>query len=146
MHHLRPEPLSALVGKWVTEATHPLFAGTVKGNAVAEWLEGNHFLILRSHAEHPDAPDSISVIGPATTDASALSMFYFDSRGVHRVYEVGINDRAWTIWRDSPDFSQRFTGAISDDGDTIYGLWELCRDGATWNDDLKITYRRTGDR
>jgi class 3 adenylate cyclase len=38
--------------------------------------------------------------------------------------------------------SQRFSGAFSDDGNTITGPWELSRDGSTWDDDLAITYRR----
>jgi hypothetical protein len=69
-------------------------------------------------------------------------MQYFDSRGVHRVYGVSFNDRAWRMWRNAPGFSQRFTGTFSDDGDTIDGLWKLSRDDTTWDDDLKISFRR----
>jgi hypothetical protein len=138
-----PDALDSLVGEWTTEATHPAFPGTVEGRAVAEWLEGKHFLILRSHADHPDVPDSIAIIGPPTEGASTLAMYYFDSRGIHRVYQVSLDDNVWKMWRDAPGFSQRFTGAFGDGGDTISGLWELSRDGSTWNDDLKITYRRT---
>jgi hypothetical protein len=39
-------------------------------------------------------------------------------------------------------FSQRFTGAWSDDGDTVVGRWQLRRDDVHWADDLRITYRR----
>jgi hypothetical protein len=46
------------------------------------------------------------------------------------------------MWRDAPGFAQRFTGTSGDDGDTITGVWQLCRDGETWNPDLEITYRR----
>jgi hypothetical protein len=69
-------------------------------------------------------------------------MHYFDSRGVSRVFEVGIDDTAWTISRDARGFSQRFTGTWSDGGDTIVGLWRLSRDDLRWDDDLAITYRR----
>jgi hypothetical protein len=69
-------------------------------------------------------------------------MHYFDSRGVFRVYEAGVDERALRFWRDAPGFSQRFTGTFADGGDTIAGLWQLCTDGATWNDDAAITYRR----
>jgi len=42
-------------------------------------------------------------------------------------------------------FSQRFTGTLSDDDNAINGQGELSRDdGATWEHDLAITYRRTG--
>jgi hypothetical protein len=49
---------------------------------------------------------------------------------------------AWRIWRDAPGFSQRFTGSFADNGDTIVGRWQLCRDDARWDDDLQIVYRR----
>lgn len=134
------EPLNALVGKWTTEATHPAYPSTVvHGHTAVEWLEGEQFLIQRSQADHPDFPDAIVVIGAPT---EALSMHYFDSRGVHRVYEVSLSEGVWRMWREAPGFSQRFTGTFCDDGDTISGLWELSRDGSSWDDDLEITYRR----
>jgi hypothetical protein len=61
---------------------------------------------------------------------------------VFRWYSVSIDNQAWRIWRDSPGFSQRFTGMFADRGKTIVGLWQLCRDDDNWNDDLRITYRR----
>jgi hypothetical protein len=131
--------LDALVGEWTTEATHPAFPSTVvNGRSEFEWLEGEKFLVLRAKTDHPDFPDSISVIG----DTDGLRMHYFDSRGVHRVYEVGVSEKAWEISRDAPGFDQRFTGHFEDDGDTISGLWKLSRDNKTWDDDLQITYRR----
>ncbi len=38
-------------------------------------------------------------------------------------------DGVWTLLRSSPDFSpldfsQRYTGTLSDNGDTIHGAWE----------------------
>lgn len=133
------EPLNALVGEWTIQATHPAYPGaSVAGRASFEWLEGEQFLIQRSRADHPDFPDAIAVIGVT----GALSMHYFDSRGVHRVYEMSLSERVWRIWRDAPGFSQRFTGTVGDHGDTISGLWELSRDGSTWDDDLEIAFRR----
>ena len=46
----------------------------------------------------------------------------------------------------APGFSQRFTGTLTDDGNTIDGLAQLCRDDVHWADDLKITYRRQRQR
>ena len=63
-------------------------------------------------------------------------------RGGRRVYAASIDDGAWRIWRDSPGFSQRFVGTFADEGDTVAGVWQLCTDDKTWQDDLKITYRR----
>ena len=133
------EALDQLVGEWTTEASHPMLPGTVvQGESTFEWLEGEKFLVYRSRNEHPDFPDAISVIG----DTEGLKMHYFDSRGVHRIYEVSIVQGVWKIWRDTPGFSQRFTGTFEDDGATITGQWDLSRDDSTWDDDLVITYRR----
>src|SRR6266545_1641595 len=147
------ERLGRLVGAWATEATHPAVPGVVvHGTVDFEWLEGERFLIYRARTDHPDFPDSISVIGttdadrvdPGASEPSAttesLTMHYFDSRGVFRVYGVSI-DEALRIWRDAPGFSQRFTGAFADGGDTFGGTWQLCTDDVNWNDDLAITYR-----
>ena len=132
----------AFVGEWTTEATHPAFPGTiVHGEAVFEWLEDERFLINRARNDHPDFPDSISVIGLVD---ERIAMYYFDSRGVHRVYETSVSGGVWHISRNAPGFSQRFKGTFSEDGNTITGLFQLSRDDSTWDDDLEITYRRAG--
>jgi hypothetical protein len=148
------EGLNRLVGSWMTEATHRMFPGlVVRGTIEVEWLEGKRFLMHRLRVDHPDFPDSISIIGDMESDrASALEksankdanlgMHYFDSRGVFRAFEASIDDEAFRIWRNAPGFSQRFTGKFSADGDTIAGMWELCEDDVNWKDDLAITYRR----
>lgn len=148
------ERLDRLVGSWDIEATHPAFPGLlVRGTVEIEWLEGKRFLMHRSRVDHADFPDSIAILGsierdrvggPPASDSEdiPLRMHYYDSRGVFREYEVGIDDTAWRIWRNAPGFSQRFTGAYTAGGDTIAGTWELCQDDQNWKDDLAITYRR----
>ena len=69
-----------------------------------------------------------------------LSAQYFDSRGVHRVYGVSMSDGVLRMWRDEPGFSQRLDATVGDDA--IVGVWELSRDGETWAEDLRITFRR----
>src|SRR5437870_7912718 len=103
------EPLNRLVGSWTTDATHPAYpGGVVHGSVVIEWLEGERFLIHRARTDHPDFPDSVSIIGfterdrvdnrpdsdPAVASESPMSMHYFDSRGVFRVFDVSIDDEA----------------------------------------------------
>ena len=129
-----------LVGAWTTEATHPAVPGTiVSGTADVQWLDGERFLIFRSRNDHPDFPDSISMIG----DTDGLQWHYFDSRGVHRIYEFRVTDDGWETARDAPKFSQRFTVAFEDDDNTMAGLARLSSDDETWQDDLQITYRRS---
>lgn len=148
--------LTRLVGAWNTEATHPALPGVVvRGSAVVEWLEGERFLIHRAHVEHPDFPDAISIIGftdrdrveesgavASATTESQLTMHYYDSRGVFRLYDASIDELAWSYQRLASGFSQRFTGTFADGGNTIIGISQLRRDDVHWKDDLKITYRR----
>ena len=134
----------ALVGTWATEATHPALPGTVvTGQATFEWLEDQGFLIWRSHYDQPEIPDAVAVTG--IIDGKP-SMHYFDPRGVHRVFAAGITAGTWRFRNEAPGFSQRFTGILSEDGATITGQGQLCRDGSTWEDDLAITYRRSPAR
>jgi hypothetical protein len=134
------EHLNALAGEWAIEGTGPSDPSlTVRGRAVFEWLTVGSFLVERWDVAHPDFPDGIAIIG---WDASAevFRQHYFDSRGVSRVYEMSLRDNVWRLWRDSPGFSQRFTGTFSDDGKTITGRWEKSSDGSSWEHDFDLTY------
>jgi hypothetical protein len=147
-----------LVGSWTSEATHPAMPGVVvRGTAVFEWLEGEHFVIQRARNDHPDFPDAISIIGATASDrveggersisasaaAKPLHMHYYDSRGVFRDYDVSIEANTLSFQKLAPGFSQRFTWTLIDGGATIEGVSQLCEDDRTWLDDLKITYRRS---
>jgi hypothetical protein len=130
------------IGSWETEGAHPMLPGeAIRGTSTFEWLGGRRFVIWRSQYEHPKIPDAITIIG--VTDGQ-LSMHYFDERGVYRVYAASLDQGKWRYWRDAsaPDFSQRFSGTFSDDGNTISGRGELSKDGSTWEDDLALDYRR----
>jgi hypothetical protein len=147
------KPLERLVGTWTTEATHPALPGVVvHGTVKVEWLEGQRFLIHRARTDHPDFPDSISIIGFTERDradpdappapAPQLQMHYYDSRGVYREYAVTIDADTWRWSRPSPGFSQRFEGTFVDDGNRLLGLVQMSKDDAHWDDDLRITYTR----
>src|SRR5918994_4666316 len=71
-----------------------------------------------------------------------LSMQYFDSRGVHRVYAIGFDGRELTLERDAPGFAQRCSAKLSDDGSALAGVWQLNEDDQGYRDDLAFTYRR----
>jgi hypothetical protein len=136
------EPFEALIGEWTIEMTHPMLEDTVvRGRAIYEWLEGGRFLIQRAANEHPEIPDSLSVIGVMEGE-NELSMQYFDSRGVHRVYAIGFDGRELTLARDAPGFAQRGSAKLSDDGSTLAGVWQLNEDDRGYRDDLAFTYRR----
>jgi hypothetical protein len=137
------ERLEALVGTWSMAAQPP--AGPPwpgEASVTFEWLEGRRFLIERWTVEMPEAPDGIAIIGTGD-EPGAFRQHYFDSRGIHRVYEMTLEEGTWRLWRDATDpFPQRFTGAFSDDGDEVTGRWEKAEDGSTWATDFDLTYRR----
>jgi hypothetical protein len=126
---LQLDHLKAWVGEWETEATHPMLPDTVApGRITVEWLEGEKFLLHHARNDHPDFPDSISVIGHTEEGADRLTMHYFDSRGVFRVYLLSAEKGELKIWRDHPGFRQCFSGRFSDDGNTFGGTCELNED------------------
>jgi hypothetical protein len=85
--------------------------------------------IWREHADHPDFPDAIAIIG----DTDGLHAHSFDSRGVYRMVETRISDEAWeysmpreqpsdtALAEGAPGFSGRFVGTFGDGGNTIVG-------------------------
>ena len=132
-------PFDALIGVWATEAKHRLFDDVVLGSVTFEWLEGGHFLVQRSRADHELFPDGISIIG-APEAGEGLLMEYFDSRGVRRTYGISLDGGMLRIWRDQPGFAQRFSATL--EPDVFEGVFELAETPGDWQQDMKVTYRR----
>jgi hypothetical protein len=139
------ERLDALVGTWSMEAGPPggpPWPGEARVSF--EWLKGRQFVIERWTIDVPEFPDGIAVIG-AGDEPESFRQYYFDSRGVHRIYEMTLDDGAWRLWRNAPDpFPQRYTGTFDADGKTISGRWEKQEDGSTWETDFELIYRKVG--
>lgn len=122
--------LAVLIGKWSTDIEFnnaPDNRGT--GTVTYEWMEGGFFLV--EHFEHnftkEGAHKGLSIIGFDGEGQSCVSHF-FDNHGNKRLYKVSIEDRAFKIngqW-------ERYSGEISDDGNTITGTWEQAKDGSNW--------------
>ena len=142
------DDLEPFVGAWTVEAKHVAVAGVIRGRSVFEWWEGRTFLMHRSSFEHPDFPDSISVIG-ATQPGGGLAYHYFDTRGVHRLYEMTFARGVWSLARKAvgpDDFDQRLNAKFSADGNTITAEWERTEPGAReMKHDIAATYRRVSD-
>ncbi len=142
--------LEPFVGAWEVQAEFPYAdMGTVRGRTTFDWLLGRRFLLQRAAVDHPDAPDNQAVIAPDPDRPGDFRQHYFDSRGVVRLYAMTFDGREWTLLRLTADFTpldfaQRFTGTFGDDGDTITGRWETSSDGADWQFDFGLTYRRIG--
>lgn len=109
-----------------------------------EWLDGRTWLVQRWTIDWPVAPDGIAIVG-AGDEPGAFRQHYFDSRGVHRVYEMTLEGGTWTLERDAPDpFPQRFTATFEDSGAAISGRWEKREGSEDWAVDFDVTYRREG--
>jgi hypothetical protein len=133
------EPFAALIGEWATESRHPMVDEVVTGTAVYEWLEGAHFVVVRSHNDHELFPDAICVIGrPESGDG--LVMEYFDSRGVRRTYVVSLANGVLRWWRDQPGFEQRASAQLGADAFEL--ISQVARAPGEWRDDLRTIYRR----
>jgi hypothetical protein len=132
-------PFDALIGRWSTEAKHRLVDEVVLGSATFEWLEGGHFVVLRSRNDHDLFPDAISIIGRPES-GEGLVMEYFDSRGVRRTYEASLEDGVLRWWRNHPGFDQRARAELG--GDTFELVHQLAETPGEWLDDLRATYRR----
>ncbi len=143
--------LDRMVGRWTTEATHPMVPGTiVRGTITTEWLEGRKFLIQRSTTDHKDFPHALAIIGftgaetaGAVAGAGRLTLQYFDSRGVHRVYEAAVDDAALTLSIDADGMGQRITYTFVGD-DRIEGRVKMREGDKPWRDDLAIDCTRVG--
>jgi hypothetical protein len=139
------ERLDALAGEWTTEARFSFTADPVAGRVTFEWTLGRQFLVERSEAHHPDAPDGLAIISvDEAGDGDRYVQHYFDSRGVVRLYRMTLRDGLWTLVRDAPDFTpltfaQRYTGTFAPDGGSIAGHWETSHDhGTTWELDFEF--------
>lgn len=139
------ERLDILAGEWDVEFSSMSFlpdpSAVAHGRASFEWLEGGAFMIERSEAFDAEAPRGTMIIGPDDA-AETYGMLYFDSRGVSRIYQMSLSDRTWKIWRDFPDFSQRFIGTFNEDGNIITARWEKSSDGSNWEHDFNLLYTR----
>jgi hypothetical protein len=106
------------------------------------------FLIQRWSIPIPEAPQGLAVIG-WDKGRDTFLQHYFDDRGVARVYEMSFESGVWKIERTKEDFSpfefsQRFTGTLTEDGKRIDGMWEMARDHKTWKKDFDLIYTRVG--
>ncbi len=153
MKNVKGKPLDHLqpfVGEWTSEARHVLFPDVVvHGRTVFEWWGERTFLMQRSTADHPDFPDGISIIGTTRPDGG-LAQHYFDTRGVHRVYDMTFDRGVWTLSRLAAgpnDFDQRMRATFGADGSTIVAEFELRESGEdAMKHDLTVTYTRAMQR
>lgn len=132
--------LDRFVGEWTMAASPPggpPWPGS--GHVHFEWMDGEDFLLQRWLVDMPEAPNGSAIIGVDSAHGTYVQL-YSDERRVYRIYTMGLDGDVWTLRRDGPPFSQRFTGTFSADGATITGRWELAEEGEDWRTDFDLVY------
>jgi hypothetical protein len=135
------QALDVLVGEWAVRAGNAPVGEPEGGRVSFAWLKGGLVLVQQWTIDAPEFPDGIAVI---TEDAESGGFVqrYYDSRGVARAYGMSLRDGVWRLWRDDPDFAQRFTGEIAEDGRSIEGRWEIAPERTTYEHDFDLHYTR----
>jgi hypothetical protein len=139
-----------LIGEWHGDGEFPDPPMRMSVEATIERF--GEFLVFRSDGEPAEMPDTLSIIGGAAP-GEPQPMYYFDSRGVKRLFLTTVEGSTWRIWRapgedwkgpDGPGFNQRFIGEISADGRRIEARWERGTGdaGDRWELDFPMTYVR----
>jgi len=145
----KPNPalrdLEMLIGNWEMVLSHASFLpnslDTMRSKVAFEWLEDAAFLIMRM-GDHPSKSQGAIWLINRDEANSDYKVFYYDDRKVSRIYEMSFADRVWKLWRQSPNFSQRFEGKINHNGNKILAKWEKSNDGQTWEHDFEVMYTR----
>lgn len=139
IHNPALDDIAALTGDWEMEISNAAFlpdpADKVSRPVSFEWLENGAYLLLRMGAE------ALWLIGRDDTSL-AYTVLYYDARKVSRIYEMSYSGHVWKMWRDTPEFSQRYEARLSSDGNTIIATWEKASDGNDWEHDFDVTFRR----
>lgn len=95
------------------------------------------------HAKNEEGkiPTNIAIFGSDNSKGEYF-MLYFDERKVSRKCDVSFKDNVLKWWRTGPEFSQRYTFTVTDNGNTIVGKGEMSQDGVNWEQDLDLNYTR----
>jgi len=123
--------LDRLLGTWDFTMHHSAVAEPVAGRQRYEQVLDGAYVLLTWTYDHPDFPDAMALL-------SSESMYYFDVRGVTRVFDLEIHEGGWSILRLDDEFSQR-NNARFDGPDAMDTDGEYSSDrGATWQHDFTM--------
>lgn len=132
--------LEPLIGEWEYTMYNCWFLESmetkVKGFTTIERLDGS-FVVVRS-SDADKKPSDVWVIGYSDPQEK-YQMFYYDQRGVSRIFDATFDGKKLVFSRDDEDFYQRMTLTIKADG--LHTVAEASDDkGKTWRKDLEMQY------
>lgn len=137
--------LAFLVGEWEMAISQASFLPTpddvVTGRVEITTTESGMLLVIRQAGDKAGPPLASWVIGRNGAHGD-YTVLYTDERPVSRVYEMRLAEDRWTIWRDDPDFSQRFEATIAADRRSLSGRWEKRSGDGPWEHDFEVAYTR----
>jgi hypothetical protein len=127
--------LDRLLGTWEVTMHHSAMSEPVTGRQRYERVLEGAFVLQRWTYDHPDFPDAMALL-------SEDRYYYFDVRGITRVFNFDVDDVGWSMIRLDEDFSQRQTARLRSPDD-MESTGEISHDtGVTWRPDFTMTYRR----
>jgi hypothetical protein len=135
--------LEVLIGNWDWTLSNAWFLDsletTVEGTASFDWID-NAFVRWRFKQGASGVPDSVYVLGYSSS-TGRFGAFYYDTRGVSRIFDMEFDGAHWSLLRQDPDFYQRFTAQVN--GDTIAATAEASEDqGKTWRKDFDLLFTK----
>lgn len=134
--------LEPLIGEWEYAMYNSWFLESmdtkVKGFTTVERLH-DAFVVFRSSAADKK-PDDVWVIGYSDPQ-DKYQMFYYDQRGVSRIFDMEFTGKKIVFSREDDDFYQRMTLTIKANG--LHTVAEASDDkGKTWRKDLEMDYKK----
>ena len=112
---------------------------TFHGRTSFAWQDNGAFLLMRSEIDEPEIPSGIAYFG-SDDGTHAITMIYFDERGVSRHYAVSADGKSVSWSRDDPKLAQTMTLTI--EPDRLIAKGRMSREGGDWEDDLSLNYER----
>jgi len=135
--------LEPLIGEWEYTMYNCWFLesmdATVKGTATIERIYNSFVVLNETGADQK--PGGTWVIGYSDPQ-KRYQMFYYDPRGVARIFETTFDGKTMVSNREDKDFYQRMTLTITSDG--LHCVAEASDDkGKSWRKDLEMSYVKT---
>lgn len=132
--------LEPLIGDWEYTMYNCWFLESmdskVKGFTTIERLH-DAFIVFRS-SDADQKPADVWVIGYSDPQEK-YQMFYYDQRGVARIFNVDVDGKKMIFWRKDKDFYQRLTLDIK--ANSLHTVAEASDDkGKTWRKDLEMSF------
>ena len=132
--------LEPFIGTWAYTMYNCWFLESmdtrVKGFTTIERLHDSFVVIRASDADNK--MEDIRVIGYSDPQAK-YQMFYYDQRGVSRIFDASFDGQTMVFQREDNDMYQRLTLEITTDG--LHSVAEASEDqGTTWRKDLEMAY------